>query len=151
MSVLFGFAMALPHVLGGMGGVSRDIAGGHTRDGRVSVLGKPLFGGVLLFTLPLTTDDLLRRLFGSISITMINRFMKDETLTTIKDGTPIVKLLVGLFVNISVKTYTVVSGRVKRRSSEDVHGTVDAIRLITLLDKFFLLMLKRMTTQPVLA
>lgn len=82
---------------------------------------------------------------------MIKHFTDDRTLTTIKDGAPIVDLLVGLFVKISVNTGIVVSGRVKRGSGQDVQSTVKAMKVATLMDKLFLVMLNVDITQPVLA
>lgn len=61
-------------------------------------------GGLVLFTLPVVTNGLVRRFCGVTSALVIKHIIKGGTLTTIKSTCALVAFLASVFPKLSVKT-----------------------------------------------
>lgn len=62
----------------------------------------PILKKMLLFSLPLMASSLLQLLFNAADIIVVGRFAGDHSLAAVGSSTPIVNLLVTLFVGVSV-------------------------------------------------
>ena len=68
----------------------------------IDMIHGPLFGKILIFTIPLMASSILQLLFNAVDIVVVGRFAGDESLAAVGSNTAIINLLTNLFVGLSV-------------------------------------------------
>ncbi len=88
----------------------------------------PLFGKLLLFTLPLMISGILQLLFNAADMIVVGRWVGSDALAAVGSNGPLINLLVNVFLGLSVGTNVMIarfygSGQ-KRELSEMVHTSL---------------------------
>ena len=85
----------------------------------------PLFGKILLFTLPLMLSGILQLLFNAADMVVVGRWVGSNALAAVGSNGPLINLLVNVFLGLSVGTNVMVArfhgAGQKKELSEMVH------------------------------
>lgn len=92
----------------------------------------PLFGKILLFTLPLMLSGILQLLFNAADVVVVGRFAGNEALAAVGSTGALTNLLVNLFIGLSVGANVLVARYYGAKADEEVSQTVHTSILISL-------------------
>lgn len=88
----------------------------------------PLFGKILLFTIPLMLSGILQLLFNAADMIVVGRWVGDDALAAVGSTSSLINLLVNVFIGLSVGTNVLVAryygGGQKEELSDMVHTAV---------------------------
>lgn len=93
----------------------------------------PLFGKILIFTLPLMLSGILQLLFNAADVVVVGRFAGNESLAAVGSTGALTNLLVNLFIGLSVGANVLVARYYGARQEEEVSQTVHTSILISLI------------------
>ena len=68
---------------------------------QMDMLNGPLLKKILFFALPLAASSILQQLFNSADVAVVGRFAGSKSLAAVGGNTPVISLLINLFVTIS--------------------------------------------------
>ena len=91
----------------------------------------PLFGKILLFTLPLMLSGILQLLFNAADVIVVGRFAGNEALAAVGATGSLTNLLVNLFIGLSVGANVLVARYYGARQEEEVSQTVHTSILVS--------------------
>ncbi len=95
---------------------------------QMDMLNGPIWPKVLQFALPLAATSILQQLFNSADIAVLGRFAGKHAMAAVGSTSPIVGLLVNLFVGISVGANVVISNYTgqnnEKKVSEATHTSI---------------------------
>lgn len=83
-----------------------------------------LWDKILLFALPLAASSILQQLFNAMDVAVVGRFAGSEALAAVGANGPVINLIVGLFVGISVGTNAVIAILIGQGNERDIRKTV---------------------------
>ncbi len=110
----------------------------------------PLFGKILLFTLPLMLSGILQLLFNAADVVVVGRFAGNEALAAVGSTGALTNLLVNLFIGLSVGANVLVSRYYGARQEEEVSQTVHTSMLISMTGGILLTVLGIVAARPLL-
>ncbi len=88
----------------------------------------PLFGKILLFTIPLMLSGILQLLFNAADMIVVGRWVGPDALAAVGSTGPLINLIVNVFIGLSVGANVLVAryygGGQKKELSEMVHTAV---------------------------
>lgn len=83
----------------------------------------PLLGKIVVFYFPLMLSGVLQLLFNAADVIVVGQFAGDEALAAVGSNSPLINLMVNVFIGLSVGTNVLVSryygGRTKERTGRD--------------------------------
>ena len=79
---------------------------------QIDMLNGPLLKKILLFSLPLAASSVLQQLFNSIDVAVVGRFVGREALAAVGANSPVISLLINLFVGISMGANAIISNQI---------------------------------------
>lgn len=79
---------------------------------------------VLLFAIPLMLTSMLQQLFNATDVAVVGKFASTEALAAVGSNTPIISLLVNLFVGISVGANVLIARNIGARHPEKAKSAV---------------------------
>ncbi len=94
------------------------------RSYEIDMCNGPLFGKIMLFTLPLMLSGILQLLFNAADVVVVGRFAGNEALAAVGSTGALTNLLVNLFIGLSVGANVLVARYYGARADEDVRATV---------------------------
>lgn len=92
----------------------------------------PLFGKILLFTLPLMLSGILQLLFNAADVVVVGRFAGNEALAAVGSTGSLTNLLVNLFIGLSVGANVLVARYYGGKQEEEVSQTVHTAILVSM-------------------
>lgn len=110
----------------------------------------PLFGKILLFTLPLMLSGILQLLFNAADVVVVGRFAGNEALAAVGSTGALTNLLVNLFIGLSVGANVLVARYYGAKADEEVSQTVHTSILISLAGGVILSVLGIVLARPLL-
>lgn len=110
----------------------------------------PLFGKILLFTLPLMLSGILQLLFNAADVVVVGRFAGNEALAAVGSTGALTNLLVNLFIGLSVGANVLVARYYGAKADEEVSQTVHTSILISLIGGIVLAVLGIVLASPLL-
>ena len=103
------------------------------RKGQVDMLHGSLADKIILFALPLAASSILQQLFNSADVAVAGRFAGSEALAAVGGNSPVINLIVNLFVGFSIGANVVIASAIgqgnKKRANRAVH-TVISLALV---------------------
>ena len=103
------------------------------RKGQVDMLHGSLADKIILFALPLAASSILQQLFNSADVAVAGRFAGSEALAAVGGNSPVINLIVNLFVGFSIGANVVIVSAIgqgnKKRANRAVH-TVISLALV---------------------
>ena len=110
----------------------------------------PLFGKILLFTLPLMRSGILQLLFNAADVVVVGQFAGNEALAAVGSTGALTNLLVNLFIGLSVGANVLVARYYGARQEEEVSRTVHTAVLISVIGGIFLAAIGIAAARPLL-
>ncbi len=110
----------------------------------------PLFGKILLFTLPLMLSGILQLLFNAADVVVVGRFAGNEALAAVGSTGALTNLLVNLFIGLSVGANVLVARYYGARQEEEVSQTVHTSILVSMVGGIVLAILGIAAARPLL-
>ena len=75
---------------------------------QMDMLNGPLLKKILFFAIPLAASSILQQLFNSADVAVVGRFAGSKSLAAVGGNTPVISLLINLFVGLSVGANVVI-------------------------------------------
>ena len=98
----------------------------------------PLFGSIVLYTIPIILTSVLQLLFNAADLMVVGRFCGSVSVAAVGSTTSITNLLVNFFIGLSVGTGVTVAHGLGSRRDSIVHNTVHTALPMALLSGVFL-------------
>ena len=77
---------------------------------QIDMLHGPLLMKIIVFTLPLAASSILQQLFNSVDVAVVGRFASSQALAAVGSNTPVISLLINLFMGVSMGANVIISG-----------------------------------------
>ena len=110
----------------------------------------PLFGKILLFTLPLMLSGILQLLFNAADVVVVGRFAGNEALAAVGSTGSLTNLLVNLFIGLSVGANVLVARDYGAKKEWEVSQTVHTSMIISAAGGILLAILGIAAARPLL-
>ena len=110
----------------------------------------PLFGKILLFSLPLAASMILQQLFNSADVAVVGRFDSPQAMAAVGSNGAAINLMVNLFVGLSIGANVVVAKYIGKNETERIHDAVHTSITLAVISGFFLLIWGLVVAKPIL-
>lgn len=117
---------------------------------QIDMLNGPLLKKILLFSLPLAASSVLQQLFNSIDVAVVGRFVGREALAAVGANSPVISLLINLFVGISMGANAIISNQIGSGNDDGVRRSVSTVSVLALASGLFLAVLGVAVARPIL-
>lgn len=84
----------------------------------------PLVSGILFFVIPLMCSNVLQLLFNAADVIVVGRFVGKESLAAVGSTTPIVSLMVNLFIGLSIGTNVITARYIGEKNDAAVKRSI---------------------------
>ena len=110
----------------------------------------PLFGKIMLFTLPLMLSGILQLLFNAADVIVVGRFAGNEALAAVGATGSLTNLLVNLFIGLSVGANVLVARYYGAKQENEVSQTVHTSILVSVAGGILLAIVGIVAARPLL-
>ncbi|MBR5519422.1 MAG: oligosaccharide flippase family protein, partial [Clostridia bacterium] len=86
-------------------------------------VGKP-WKGILMFTVPMLIGNIAQQLYATVDSIVVGKYVGDNALAAVGSATPILNMLLVLFIGISTGTNIMVSQYFGARNRDGVSKTI---------------------------
>lgn len=121
-----------------------------TKKNSIDMLHGPLPGKIILFAIPLALSSILQQLFNSADAIVAGRFIGSTALAAIGGVSPVITLLIGLFVGLSIGANVAIAIHIGHKELDRVHGAVQTTAIVTLVSSVALTAVGVFATEPIL-
>ena len=121
-----------------------------TENSGVDMLNGPLLKKILLFALPLAASSVLQQFFNSADVAVVGHFAGSEALAAVGSNTPIINLLINIFVGMSVGANVVIGMFLGQKKEEQVSRAVHTVMLLSVVTGIALIFIGWFLTAPLL-
>lgn len=91
---------------------------------QIDMLHGPIIGPMILFALPLAMTGVLQQLFNTADVLVLGQFVSTEALAAVGNNSPIIGLLVNLFMGVSLGANVVIARFI---GAHDLKETIRAV------------------------
>ncbi len=105
---------------------------------------------MLLFALPLAVTGILQQLFNAADVMVIGRFVGKEAMAAVGSNSPIIGILVNLFIGLSLGTNVVIAQYTGSGDKEKVSKAVHTSVLVALISGIFVTVFGELIANPLL-
>lgn len=110
----------------------------------------PLFGKILIFTLPLMLSGILQLLFNAADVIVVGRFVGNEALAAVGSTGSLTNLLVNLFIGLSVGANVLVARYYGAKAEKEVSSTVHTSMIVSVAGGILLAIMGVVLAKPLL-
>ncbi len=110
----------------------------------------PLARKILLFALPLAASSVLQQMFNAVDVAVVGRFASSEALAAVGSNSPVINLLVNLFVGISMGANVVLANHIGQKNDNGVRRSVATSAVVAVFSGLFLMVLGLLVARPIL-
>lgn len=110
----------------------------------------PLFMKIILFTLPLAASSILQQLFNSVDVAVVGRFASSQALAAVGSNTPVISLLINLFMGVSMGANVIISNHIGQNDKRSIRDAVGTVGITAVVSGLFLMMLGVCVARPIL-
>ncbi|MBR5429097.1 MAG: MATE family efflux transporter [Firmicutes bacterium] len=110
----------------------------------------PLARQLLLFALPLAATGILQQLFNAADVAIVGRFAGKDAMAAVGSNSPLIGLMVNLFVGISLGANVVIAQGLGQRNEKAVSEAVHTSVLVALIGGVGFSLLGQLFMRPVL-
>ena len=124
----------------------------NSKQGRNSIdmLHGPLLMKILMFSLPLAASSILQQLFNSVDVAVVGQFVGSKALAAVGSNTPVISLLINLFVGISMGANSVISNHIGCNDKEGIRKSVATSMLVAVASGVLRMVLGNVGARPIL-
>lgn len=112
-------------------------------------VGKP-WEKILIFTIPMLIGNIAQQLYNTVDSIVIGKYVGDNALAAVGSASPIVNLLLVLFVGISVGAGVMVSQYFGARQREELSVTIGNCITLTAIASIIIMILGAVLSRPLL-
>lgn len=121
-----------------------------SRGYEIDMCNGPLFGKILIFTVPLMLSGMLQLFFNAADIIVVGQFVGHTALAAVGSTGSLINLLVNVFVGLSVGTNVLVARYYGARDAKHLHETVHTSVLTSVLSGTALIVIGLILAEPLL-
>lgn len=103
------------------------------------ILQGPLFKRIILFAIPLAASSTLQQLFNAADTAVVGRFAGKEAMAAVGSNSPLINLLLAIFIGLSIGANVVISRLIGLRQESRISEAVHTSITVALLSGIFLL------------
>lgn len=122
----------------------------HAHTKHVDMLHGNLLKKILLFALPLSLSSILQQVFNSADVAVVGHFVGPQAMAAVGSNSPIINLLINLFVGISVGANVVIARHIGQNESDKARQTVKTSLFVSLISGVFLSVVGALLAHPML-
>ena len=112
-------------------------------------VGKP-WKNIALFTIPMIIGNIAQQLYNTVDSIVVGKFVGDNALAAVGSASPILNLLLVLFIGISVGTSVMVSQYFGARDRDQLSGTIGCCITLTVIASLFVMTVGTAAVRPLL-
>ena len=116
----------------------------------VDMLHGPLLMKIIVFALPLAASSILQQLFNSVDVAVVGRFASSEALAAVGSNTPVINLLINLFVGISMGANVVISNHIGQKNEKNIKKAISTVALVSVICGIILMVVGISIARPIL-
>lgn len=105
---------------------------------------------IIRFAIPLAVTGILQQLFNAADIAVVGQFAGKNAMAAVGSNTPVIALLLNLFVGISLGANVVISNLTGKMDTERIHKAVHTTILVALLSGVLVGVIGEMIAVPLL-
>ena len=105
---------------------------------------------ILLYALPLAATGILQQLFNAADIAVVGQFAGKEAMAAVGSNSPLIGLLINLFVGISLGTNVVIATAIGQKKTDIVNKAVHTSILVAIAGGIFLTVIGEILAAPVI-
>lgn len=117
---------------------------------QLDMLHGSLLDKILLFALPLAASSILQQLFNSADVAVVGRFAGSQALAAVGSNTPVINLLINLFVGLSIGANVVIANYIGQQNEQKIQEAVHTVIVVALISGVFLIFLGGFAARPIL-
>lgn len=109
-----------------------------------------LWDKILWYALPLAITGILQQLFNATDIAVVGRFVGSNAMAAIGSNTPLINLLLNLFVGVSLGTNVVIANSIGRKDKDTIQKAVHTSIIISVISGFIVMIIGMLIAEPTL-
>lgn len=121
-----------------------------SRNRNIDMCSGPLFGKILIFSLPIMAMNILQLLFNTADMVVVGRFSGSEALAAVGATGPLINLIVNLFMGLSVGTSVMVAQDCGAGKTAAVSKSVHTSIAISIIGGLIVMVLGIVLCEPLL-
>ena len=118
--------------------------------GAADLLHGPLLGRIILFALPLMASAVLQQLFNAADIAVVGRFASSQAMAAVGSNAPMINLVIGLFIGLSVGENVLVSSLIGRDKPGQISPAIHTGIAVAAVSGLLLLIAGQFLSHPLL-
>ncbi len=118
---------------------------------KVDMIHGPLLMKIIVFTLPLAASSILQQLFNSVDVAVVGRFASSQALAAVGSNTPVISLLINLFMGVSMGANVIISNHIGQDDLRSIRDAVGTVGIAALVSGLFLMLVGICVARPILA
>lgn len=111
----------------------------------------PLFGKILIFSVPLMFSSILQLLFNAADMVVVGQFSGKESLAAVGATNALVNLLINIFVGLSVGANVLIARYYGARQEKEIEKTVHTAITLSLIGGAILAIMGNILAKPLLS
>ena len=121
-----------------------------TKGNSIDMLHGPLLMKILKFSIPLAASSILQQLFNSVDVAVVGQFVGSKALAAVGSNSPVISLLINLFMGVSMGANSVIANHLGRHDNEGVRQAVSTTVVVALASGVLLMVLGVVVARPIL-
>ena len=105
---------------------------------------------IVLFTIPMIIGNVAQQLYNTVDSIVVGRYVGDNALAAVGSASPILNLLLVLFIGISMGASIMVSQYFGSRDRENLSRTIGSVLTLTAVSAVFLMVVGSAAIRPIL-
>ncbi len=116
----------------------------------IDMLHGPLLMKILIFSLPLAASSIMQQLFNSIDVAVVGHFVSSEALAAVGSNSPVISLMINLFLGISMGANVVISNHIGQHDPSRIRNAVNTIGMVSVICGVLLMIIGILAARPIL-
>lgn len=116
----------------------------------MNMLEGALLPKIVLFALPLAASSVMQQFFNSVDVAVVGKFASSHALAAVGSNTPVISLLINLFVGLSIGANVVISNFIGQKNGESVRKCIGTVAMIAILSGLILMVAGVVLARPIL-
>ena len=117
---------------------------------RIDMLNGSLWDKILKFALPLALTGILQQLFNAADVAVVGRCVNSDAMAAVGSNTPVIGLLINLFVGISLGTNVVIANAIGGNDEKTVKSAVHTSVLVAFTGGILICIAGEIISKPML-
>lgn len=116
----------------------------------IDMLNGPLGPKMIRFAIPLALTGVLQQLFNAADVAVVGQFVGKEAMAAVGSNSPIIGLMVNLFVGVSLGANVVISTATGSRDRKTIRQAVHTAVLVAIIGGFLMMGIGQLIAHPLL-